>query len=191
MNNKAIFLDKDGTLLRDVPYNTDPAKMELLEGVASGLQQLAAKGYTLVVVTNQAGVAKGYFNEEALQGVEARLQEMLGKMGVEIAGFYYCPHHPEGTVASYTTACDCRKPMPGLLLKAASAHGIRLDRSWMVGDILDDVEAGNRAGCKTVLIDRSAVGLHNIDPPRKPAYVAQNFREATTFIIKETQFENV
>jgi len=190
--NKAVFLDKDGTLLRDVPYNTDPAKMELLEGVASGLQQLAAEGYLLFVVTNQAGVAKGYFAEQALSVVESKLQEMVAQKGARITEFYYCPHHPEGSVYPYATVCDCRKPSPGMLLKAAAVHDICLDRSWMVGDILDDVEAGNRAGCKTVLIDPLRRGqTQDVEPARRPTHVAQNFRDATTLIIKDTNYGNV
>ncbi|WP_090606011.1 D-glycero-alpha-D-manno-heptose-1,7-bisphosphate 7-phosphatase [Parapedobacter koreensis] len=186
-NKKAIFLDKDGTLIRDVPYNADPSKMELLAGVADGLRQLSTLGYTFFVVTNQAGVAKGYFREEALAGVEDRLQQLLSDSGVTLAGFYYCPHHPEGAVQAYTKRCHCRKPMPGLLLEAAVMYGISLGDSWMVGDILDDVEAGNRAGCKTVLIDELRHERKKpLDGYRHPAYIADNFSEAANLILKNT-----
>lgn len=182
---KAIFLDKDGTLVRDVPYNVDPAKIELLDGVADGLRQLDALGYSFVVVTNQAGVAKGYFKEEALSGVESRLQQLLADSGVSLAGFAYCPHHPEGAVQEYTVKCPCRKPMPGMLLDASVKYGISLSESWMVGDILDDVEAGNRAGCKTILIDpvrnerKKIVG----ESFRRPSYIVDDFKEVANLII--------
>lgn len=185
---KAIFLDKDGTLIKDVPYNADPAKIELLAGVAEGLMQLGKLGYAFFVITNQAGVAKGYFSEEALAFVEGRLRQLLQKRGIALSGFYYCPHHPEGTVRKYTMQCRCRKPMPGMLLRAASKYGINLGESWMVGDILDDVEAGNRAGCKTVLIDgRQYERTKVLDGYRHPAFIVNDFKEATALILNDIQ----
>lgn len=187
-NKRAIFLDKDGTLIRDVPYNADPSKIELLTGVADGLRLLDSLGYAFFVITNQAGVAKGFFSEEALVDVEAKLQQLLGKSGVALSGFYYCPHHPEGAVQAYTKRCNCRKPSPGLLLEAAATYGINLGDSWMVGDILDDIEAGNRAGCKTMLIDglgHERQKAHN--GYRRPSYIADSFSEATDWIVKNTE----
>src|SRR4051812_8537634 len=115
MSNRAVFLDKDGTLIEDVPYNVDPARIRLSAGCADGLRSLAGAGYRLLVISNQSGVARGYFAEEALQGVQRRLRELLGELGVALAGFYYCPHHPEGKVPPYARRCSCRKPEPGLL----------------------------------------------------------------------------
>lgn len=183
-NKRAVFLDKDGTLIRDVPYNADPNKIELLTGVADGLRLLSLQGFSFFVITNQAGVAKGYFREEALRDVEHKLQQLLGQNGIALTGFYYCPHHPEGTVQAYTKRCHCRKPLPGLLIEAALTHGISLRDSWMVGDILDDVEAGNRAGCKTVLVDelrRERQKEHN--GYRNPSFIADSFSEAASLII--------
>src|SRR5581483_10333629 len=114
----AVFLDKDGTLVEDVPYNVDPDRIRLLPGTAAGLRRLHAAGYQLVVVSNQSGVARGYFPESALAAVEARLRELLTSAGVPLAGFYYCPHHPAGAVPAYTVACTCRKPLPGLVVRA-------------------------------------------------------------------------
>src|SRR5438874_4893062 len=143
----AVFIDKDGTLIEDVPYNVDPALVELAPGAAEGLVLLAEAGYALVIVSNQSGVARGMFAEEALVAIEDRVRELLGEIGVPLAGFYYCPHHPQGQVARYAIACSCRKPEPGMLLQAARDLQLDLDRSWLVGDILDDVAAGRRAGC--------------------------------------------
>src|SRR5512138_1881740 len=110
---RAVFLDKDGTLITDNPYSVDPAEMRLLPGVVRGLRQLQAAGYALIVVTNQSGVARGLFSEGALAGVEARLRQLLRAAGVSLAGFYYCPHHPHGGVGPYAIECTCRKPQPG------------------------------------------------------------------------------
>ncbi|HEX7004431.1 MAG TPA: HAD family hydrolase [Trueperaceae bacterium] len=154
----AVFLDKDGTLVANVPYNVEPDRMELLPGAGRALRRLQDAGYALVVVTNQSGVARGYFPPTALRAVRWRLESLLDPFGVRLDDFRACVHHPKGVVAPYARECDCRKPKPGLLLGAAVANGIDLSRSWMVGDILDDVEAGCRAGCRTVLLDGPGVG---------------------------------
>lgn len=150
---RAVFLDKDGTLLENVPYNVRPERMRFTAGATIALRRWYALGYALIVVSNQPGVALGYFDAVALRGVEQRLRLLFSACGVPLSGFYYCPHHPQGRVARYANACRCRKPAPGLLLAAATIHDIDLSQSWMVGDILDDVEAGMRAGCRTVLVD--------------------------------------
>ena len=149
----AIFLDKDGTLLRDVPYNVDPTLMRFMPHAQAGLRRMTRLAMPLIVVSNQPGVALGLFGVDALMSVERHLADMFARSGCRLEAFYACPHHPRGTVASFTCACLCRKPMPGLLQRAAVEHGIDLDRSWFVGDILDDVEAGRRAGCRTILLD--------------------------------------
>jgi histidinol-phosphate phosphatase family protein len=183
MSTRAIFLDKDGTLVEDVPYNVDPAAIRLSAGAAAGLAALHAAGYRLVVVSNQSGVARGYFAEEALAGVEERLRELLAECGVPLAGFYYCPHHPEGVHGRYAIACACRKPNPGLLLKAAVDHGIELRHSWLIGDILDDVEAGRRASCKTVLLDNGHETEWVFSPLRRPHHVVADLNLAAQIIL--------
>lgn len=149
----AVFLDKDGTVLTDEPYNVDPARMAYAPGAAEGLRALAATGAPLIVISNQPGVALGHFGPEALAEVGARLDAMFRAAGAHLAGFYWCPHHPDGCVPAYSGECACRKPQPGLLLRAARDHRIDLAQSWFIGDILNDVEAGNRAGCRTMLLD--------------------------------------
>lgn len=149
----AVLLDKDGTLLENVPYNVDPARMRLAPTAGDALRTLAALDLPLVVVSNQPGVALGRFGVEALHAVRERLAALFALHGAHLAGFYYCPHHPGGTVPGYARACDCRKPADGMLRRAASELRFDLRRSWMIGDILDDVEAGTRAGCCTVLVD--------------------------------------
>jgi D,D-heptose 1,7-bisphosphate phosphatase len=180
---KAVFLDKDGTLIENVPYNVDPKKIRLLEGVAEGLQLLHAAGFQLHVITNQAGVAQGRFKEEALSLVEARLRQLLAEAGAPLSGFYYCPHHPDGRVLRYRAHCFCRKPNPGLLFQAAREHEINLAASWFVGDILNDVEAGRRADCRTVLINNGNETEWNLSGLRMPHFTVANFQEAVEAIL--------
>ena len=180
---RAVFLDKDGTLVENVPYNVRPEAITLSEGAVTGLRLLQAAGYHLIVVSNQSGVARGYFEEAALASVELRVRELLEADGVQLDGWRYCPHHPEGTVAAYRIACDCRKPAPGMLRQAAADHGLSLRDSWMVGDILDDVEAGNRAGCRTVLIDNGNETEWVRTPHREPHLRATNLAGAARAIL--------
>lgn len=183
MGGPVVFLDKDGTLVEDVPYNVNPARVRLAAGAAEGLPRLAAAGWRLAVVSNQSGVARGYFPERALKGVEARLRELLGDIGLSLAGFFYCPHHPKGTAVKYAVACDCRKPAPGLVLAAARELGTDPRDCWMVGDILDDMEAGRRAGCRTVLIDNGNETEWVPGPFREPHFKVPDLAEAARVIL--------
>jgi D-glycero-D-manno-heptose 1,7-bisphosphate phosphatase len=180
--NRAIFLDKDGTLVEDVAYNVDPALIRLTRGATEGLRTLQARSYRLLIVSNQSGVARGCFAEGALQAVERRLAELLAAAGVRLDGFYYCPHHPDGTVLDYAVECDCRKPAPGLLLRAAQDHQVDLTRSWLVGDILDDVEAGRRAGCRTILLNNGNETEWKLSPDRLPHHLAADLAEAAQIV---------
>jgi D-glycero-D-manno-heptose 1,7-bisphosphate phosphatase len=179
----AVFLDKDGTVVDDVPYNVDPSRIALAEGVGEALGALARAGYAIVLVSNQSGVARGLFPESALAGVARHLEAELGALGVRLDGFYFCPHHPDGRVREYAVACCCRKPMPGMLERAAADHGLQLARSWMVGDILDDVEAGRRAGCRTVLVDIGHETEWDVGPLRRPDLVVPNLPAAAEAIV--------
>ncbi len=181
--NKAVFLDKDGTLIVDVPYNVNPDLIALSNHCLSGLLKLQKADYLLVVVTNQSGVAQGYFKEEELIAVEQRLADLLGVAGITLNGFYYCPHHPGGIVQPTAIECDCRKPAPGLLLKAAKELNIDLHSSWMVGDILNDVEAGNRAGCKSVLINNGNETEWKINNMRHPHITVNSIDQAAEKIL--------
>ncbi len=182
MSRRAVFLDKDGTLIEDVPYNVDPERIRLLPRVVEGLSGLHQAGYLLIVVSNQSGVARGYFGPEALRAVDARVRELLARERVPLTGFYFCPHHPQGVVEPYAVECACRKPKPGLILRAAEEHGVDLARSWLVGDILHDVEAGRRAGCRTVLIDNGNETEWVLTAQRLPHLLAADLLEAETLI---------
>jgi D-glycero-D-manno-heptose 1,7-bisphosphate phosphatase len=180
---RAVFLDKDGTLIVDVPYNVDPALIRLTDGAVTGLQALHRAGYLLIVVSNQSGVARGMFSEAALGPVEARLRALLAEAGVPLAGFYACPHHPDGSVAAYAVTCGCRKPALGLIERAAREQGIDLAQSWMIGDILHDIEAGKRAGCRTILLDVGHETEWELTPARTPDATVADLHEAAHLIL--------
>ena len=179
---KAIFLDKDGTLIPDLPYNADPELITLENETIEGLRLFRQENFLLVVISNQSGIAKGYFKEDALKDVWNKISALLQQRQLSIDAFYYCPHFPKAEVKEYAIACDCRKPLPGLILQAARDLKIDLAQSWMIGDILNDVEAGNRAGCSTVLIDNGNETEWIMNPLRKPVLTAKNLLEAAAFI---------
>lgn len=192
MQAPAIFLDKDGTLIENVPFNVDPARIRLLPGAAAALQRLHALGYCLIVISNQSGVAHGRFDEADLDAVWQRLWEIGADIGVPFTGFYYCPHDPAGSVPAYAVPCVCRKPAPGLLLKAAAEHRVPLEASWFIGDILDDVEAGRQAGCHTILLDNGHETEWRLAPLRTPHYTVKDWAQAVEIVASFThigQFE--
>ena len=173
--NKAIFIDKDGTLIEDVPYNVDPARVRFEKYSFQSLSTLQQQGFYLIIISNQPGISLGYFNGEDLKKLEQKLKELLLDKDIRLDGFYYCPHSPEDS-------CNCRKPKPGLIFKAAKDMEIDLSQSWMIGDILNDVEAGRRSQCKTILIDNGNETEWITNDHRVPDFVAKNFIEAANFI---------
>ncbi len=175
--SKAIFIDKDGTLIPDIPYNVDPDKITLENNLIEGLVKLKEEGYLLIVISNQSGVERGYFREEALVNVVFKIKTLLTQHSLTLDGFYYCPH--------YTTKCNCRKPEPGLIIRAAKEHNIDLKDSWMIGDILNDVEAGNRAGCKTILIDNGNETEWVKGVYRTPTRICRSVNDAAHFILQK------
>jgi D-glycero-D-manno-heptose 1,7-bisphosphate phosphatase len=189
MLKRAVFFDKDGTLLDDVPYNVDRSLMRLAPGAPEALALLGAHGFALFVVSNQSGVALGRFPYAALAAMEAHLRDMFAECGVTLHGAYWCPHHPEGVVARYAMPCACRKPAPGLVMRAASKHGLDLPQSWLVGDILDDVEAGARAGCRTVLVDNGHETEWLDAPLRRPTVRVPDLYRAALAIIESSMIE--
>lgn len=180
---KAIFIDKDGTLLRDIPYNIDTNRIVFEETARESLRLFKAHGYLLIMISNQSGIARGYFDEDDLEGVKQYIQREFARVGAGFDGFYFCPHHPCGIVDKYSIPCTCRKPEPGMLFKAADEHGIDLCQSWMIGDILHDVEAGNRAGCKTILINNGNETEWRRGPYREPDYRVSNLLQAAEVIL--------
>jgi histidinol-phosphate phosphatase family protein len=142
-DRRALFLDRDGTLIPDVGYARDPHQVQLLPGAGRALAALQERGVVLVLVSNQSGIGRGLIEAREAEAVHRRLEECLLEHGVRLAGTYYCPHAPEAR-------CDCRKPSPHMLVQAAQTFGIELSHSFMIGDKVTDVVAGRRAGCRTI-----------------------------------------
>lgn len=170
----AVFLDRDGTLMHDPGYIGDPALVQPFAGVAEALARLKSRGYKTVIVTNQSGIGRGYFSEADFGRVQARLFELLGPGLIDAT--YFCADHPD-------TATDRRKPGPGMLLEAARDLELDLARSWMVGDRAGDVEAGRRAGVRSILV-RTGEGAK--EESASAVFVAANFAEAADFILQQT-----
>ncbi len=173
MTRRALFLDRDGTLVHPFHYPSRPEHLRLYANIGPELCRLQEMGFSLVVITNQAGIARGYFTEAHLQCMHDYLTSELALLDVHLAGIYHCPHHPDGAIPALAIHCSCRKPQPGMLLRAAHDLEIDLEHSWFVGDILDDIEAGNRAGCHTVLVDLGTEQLPTY-PQRNPTFVARD-----------------
>lgn len=150
--NRAVFFDRDGTLIEDVGYLSDPAQVRLLPGAAEAVRRLNRAGFLVVVVSNQSGVARGLYGIDAVERTNQRLQQLLQQEGAHIDAFYFCPHLPTGTVPAYAKECDCRKPKPGLLYRAAQDLDIDLTESYMVGDAVRDIQAGRAAHCHTIFL---------------------------------------
>jgi D-glycero-D-manno-heptose 1,7-bisphosphate phosphatase len=184
--SRAVFLDRDGTLIGDPGYLGDPDGVMLLPGVTEGLRALQAAGFRLVIVTNQSGIARGKYTVADYEAVAARLEEHLEAAGVRLAGSYYCPFHPEGSVAPYNQEHPDRKPADGMWRRAAADLAIDLSRSWSMGDGQRDVVAGKRAGTRAILLaggrDKWPLPVRG---PFDPDFVARDMREAVLFILKE------
>ena len=182
MSSKAIFLDRDDTLIEDPGYINHPDQVKLLDGVAEALAELKTMGYKLIVVTNQSGVARGIITENALNKIHDRLMQLLAEKGVFLDRIYYCPYHPDGVIPKYRKESNWRKPNPGMLLAAADQMDIDLSQSWCIGNSSRDVEAGVQAGCKTILINNYLHSRQLEAPLPDSDYKAVNIREAVNII---------
>lgn len=178
---RAVFLDRDGTINEEVGYLDTLGKLRLLPGAAGAIGDLNRAGWAVVVVTNQSGIARGFFDEGFVEETHRRLQDLLREAGARIDGFYVCPHHPTEGREPYRMDCPCRKPRPGLILRAAAELEISLGESYMVGDTPKDVEAGTRAGARGILV-RTGYG-RECPPPPDTAFVAEDLAEAVRWIL--------
>ena len=170
---RAVFLDRDDTLMEDVVYCRNPDDVRLLPGAAQCLKVLADAGFLIVIATNQSGIGRGYFTESDLEAVHERLRSQLRNEGADFHAIYYCPHRPDD-------GCDCRKPKPGLILRAASDLGIDLGASYSIGDREWDVEAGRAAGTRTILVTN---GHARGDAMSRADHVATGLEDASRFIL--------
>ncbi len=164
--NRALFLDRDGTIIEDAGYMGDPAFVRLLPGAADALAALAGEGWKLIIVSNQSGVGRGLIDAQQMQDVHNRFLELMRSRGVPITDSFFCTHGP-------SEACECRKPSPFLLEQAAHAHSIDLSASWMIGDREADILCGRNAGCSTIWLRNDAFGL----PQDLPTFIANDWNE--------------
>lgn len=187
---RAVFFDRDGTLNRDVGYVTHLDVYELLPRAAAAVRKVNEAGWLAVLITNQAGVARGYFPESMLEKVHRKLQSELAAEGARLDAVYYCPHVPNGDDPDYAVDCKMRKPYPGMIFKAAAEHGIDLEKSVMLGDKYSDLEAGWRAGCRSGLLltgyGRGERALRGAAWPRPPDFVAEDAYHAVEIILNES-----
>ena len=177
----AVFVDIGGTLVENAPFNADPARLRLMPAALNALGLLAAAGHALLVLSNQSGLAAGSFTRAQFAHWQGRLcQRLRDEAGLELLDFVICPHAP---AAGGKPACLCRKPAPGMLLRAARTHGLDLQDCWMLGNTLDDIEAGRRAGCQTVLLDSGAETLWRRSPLRQPHAHCASWGDVAPFIL--------
>jgi D-glycero-D-manno-heptose 1,7-bisphosphate phosphatase len=183
-NSRAIFLDRDGTIIAEKIYLRDVAGLEFLPGAIADLKILAATGLPLYIFTNQAGIAHGYFTEETLNQIHIYLVGRLREAGIKIRGIYYCPHHPYAEIEAYRYDCDCRKPKPGLLKMAARAEQLNLAESYVIGDKLSDLNAGKQVAAKTALV-LTGYGLEEFEKITKetaPDFIGHNLEEIALWV---------
>jgi len=175
VTNKAVFLDRDGTIAKDVHYCCRPEDLEIFPTVPEAIKLLNENDFKVVVITNQSGIARGYFTEETLARIHQKMEDELKKHGARVDAIYYCPHHPDD-------GCECRKPKTALFLQAANELDIDLRSSYVVGDMQIDIDAGKALGCKAVLVTTGPQGRNSISVPLE--HVADSLLEAAKWILR-------
>jgi D-glycero-D-manno-heptose 1,7-bisphosphate phosphatase len=184
---RAVFLDRDGTINIEVGYLNHPDQVELIPRAGAGIKLLNEAGLKAIVITNQAGIARGVVREDLLPDIHQRLMLLLAREGAALDGFYYCPHHPEGVVEQYRITCDCRKPLPGMLLQAAGEYSIDLSASYVIGDKSCDMELARNAGTKAVMVltgyGEKELARHRAAGLSPPDYIAQDLYAAAQWIL--------
>ncbi len=195
MKNKAVFLDRDGVLneivyhkemgIVDSPFTVEQFK--LLPEIGNAVNRFHDQGFKVILVSNQPGLAKDNYDMNIFEKIKEKLENELAKVGAKLDAEYYCFHHPEAKIEKYKKICDCRKPKPGMILQAAKDHNIDISKSWMIGDGINDIQAGIAAGCKTILIGRMKCDLCKIleDEGVKPDFIAANLFKASLIIEEE------
>ncbi|MBW2182988.1 MAG: HAD family hydrolase [Deltaproteobacteria bacterium] len=185
----AVFMDRDGTISEEVGYLNELDQLRLIPKSVEAIKLINESGLMAIVITNQSGVARGYFTEEMVHRVHEKMEKLLDERDVHLEGIYYCPHHPEGVVESYRKTCNCRKPASGLLKKASKDHGIDLAASYIVGDKLIDIELAYKVGAKGILVltgyGKDELEKINDVPEIRPAYVADTLFNAAKWIIND------
>lgn len=179
----AIFLDRDGVIIEEVNYLSHPDQIQLIPGSAEAISLLNQLHIPVVVVSNQAGVARGFFEESAIPKVHLRLKELLAEKNAHWDEILYCPHHPDGIIPQYSVRCACRKPEPGMLIQAAQILDLTLTNSWLIGDNITDIQAGLSVGCRTILVE-TGHGKQFVSKTPMPTTLKKNLAEAVKFILE-------
>ena len=184
-NTAGIFLDRDGTINEEVEFLSTPDQLRLIPGSAEAIRDANAAGFNVFIITNQSGIARGLLSEQQLSDIHSHLLEILRTHQATIDAVFYCPHHPEMGAAPYRRECDCRKPRTGMLVRAAAEFNVDLTQSFVIGDRMFDIQAGNNAGCTSILV-LSGYGKEELDLCRKNnvpiGHVANNLYAAMQFI---------
>jgi len=190
--NKAIFLDRDGVIIKDVNLLTESVDIHILDGVPESLVSLKSFGFKLIVVSNQTVVARGLATEENVKEINSEIENKIVELGgPTFDEIYFCPHHPNATLPEYRGECECRKPRSGMLVQAAIEHNIDLTASFMVGDRITDIIAGKNVGCKTILLEtgmhnaESIVTIDKINENIQTDYTCKNLITAVKWILKQ------
>lgn len=182
--SRTVFVDRDGVIIEDGDYIHRVEDLRIIPGAVEGLKNLFAAGFQIIIVTNQAGIARGFYTEEEYHAFSNQLLAILEKDGVRILAVYFCPHHPTEGVGKYKIDCACRKPRTGMLRRAASEHKIEASSSWLIGDKTSDIQAGKDFGLKTILV-RTGYGGKDGQCASEPDYVAVDMLEAACLILKK------
>lgn len=187
--NRAIFLDRDGVIVEDLDYTYRIDQLKLIPGSAEAIKLLNQNDFLIIIVTNQSGIAKGYFTENDTILFNDSMKEKLREYGAHIDAIYCCPHHPDAKIEKYKTDCDCRKPKPGMLKKAEKKFDIDLIQSFIIGDRLSDIEAGKCVGCKAIMV----LTGYGKDEPKNDRidHITQNLYEAVEYILTSYTRETV
>ena len=189
MKRPAVFIDRDGTINEQMGYVNHISRFVLLPGTAEGIRLLNRHQYLAIIVSNQSGVARGYFPMELIDRVHAHMKDLLAKEGANIDGIFFCPHYPRGIVPEYSVECDCRKPRTGLVQKACEEFDIDMKNSYVIGDRCSDIELAERSNLQGIMV-KTGYGLGDIEyvlpqKPFKPMHIARDFLHAVRWIIEQ------
>ncbi|RLB34743.1 MAG: D,D-heptose 1,7-bisphosphate phosphatase [Deltaproteobacteria bacterium] len=191
MKKPAVFIDRDGTINEQRGYINHISRFKIIPGVEDAIRLLNQNNFLAIVVSNQSGVARGFYPIELVHEVHALMKQLLEENGSFLDAIFFCPHHPDGVIPEYTRKCDCRKPGTGLIDQACKSFDIDLSNSYVVGDLYSDMELAERAGVRGILV-KTGYGLGEIEytlptKPRKPLYVAENLLDAVNWILDEAR----
>lgn len=181
-HNNAIFLDRDGTIIRDKGYVHKKEDLEFIIGAASAIKKLSQQNYSIIVVTQQSGIGQGYFTEEQYHEFNEHFLNKLTEQNAKVDAVYFCAHHPTKGIGQYLKNCECRKPKTGMIMRAQAEHNIDLSKSWVIGDKTSDVKMGENAGCRAILVQTGKAGQDG-EFKISPTYQAKDLLDAARFIL--------